>query len=366
MQNQLPVLIFAQSARFIAESATRAGYTVWVADCFCDTDTLAVAERSLKIPPLSGLSEVEFFSALQTLSQGTPCALILGTGIERLYPLLNKLPDHIRYLGNTIQTLSLLRQAQLFFNLLDTLKLPYPEVSFSQPHSPDSNWLYKDLSGYGGQTIQATQQAVKTSNGYYQAFVDGQAASVCFLADGQQAIPLSFNEQQNLSEQFQLLQIYTPFEIPPQIKQGLVQALNEITQASGLKGLASLDFIIDNDDFYILEINPRFTASAELTRFQSALFQWHLQALHGELVSNHTVGTDKPRLLTYYYAEQDCVICAQPHWPESCHDLPAAATPIAKHHPVCTIIVEAETRADCEKALQTQRLLVQQNLLADS
>lgn len=366
MQSQLPVLIFAQSARFIAESATHAGYTVWVADCFCDTDTLAVAERSLKIPPLSGLSEAEFFSALQTLSQGQPCTLILGTGIERLYPLLNKLPDHIQYLGNTTRTLSLLRQAPLFFNLLDTLKLPHPEVGLNFPRITASRWLYKDLSDYGGQAIRSAQQAVKTANGYYQVYIDGLAASVCFIADGQQAIPLSFNEQLNLSEQFQLQQIYTPLAIDTKSKQGLVQAINDITRATGLKGLASLDVIIDKDDFYILEINPRFTASAELTCLQALLFQWHLQALQGELVCNHNVEINKTRLLTYYYAEQDCVIRAQPQWPATCHDLPAAGSQIAKHQPVCTIIVTAETRADCEKALQAQRLSVQQNLLPDS
>jgi len=366
MQRQLPILIFAQSARFIAELATLAGYTVWVADCFCDTDTVAVAQRHFTIPSLGSLKDADFLSALDELSQGEPCHLVIGTGIEKLYPLIDLLPVNIMYLGNAVQTLSQLRQATSFFKLLDSLDLPYPAVQFEQPVWNDSAWLYKDLSGYGGQAIQTALTASQTTHGYYQAFISGQSASALFLADGQQARVLGFNQQINLVDQFRLAEIRTPLELSTQLEQQLQQAINAITKVSNLRGLCSLDFILTENACYILEVNPRFSASAEISEHRALLFQWHLNAINGELPSSTSGFAYSARLLAFYYAEYNSVVEEQPIWPESCHDLPVAGSYIEKGCPVCTIIIEAETHADCQQALQTQRLLVQQNLRIDS
>lgn len=366
MQRQLPVLIFAQSARFIAESATLAGYTVWVADCFCDTDTVAVAQRSFKISNLATLSEAEFFSTIEALSQGESCHMLMGTGIEQFYPLIHRLPHNIEYLGNSTQTLSQLRQPSPFFDLLDSLKLPYPQVKFSPPQSNPASWLYKDLAGYGGQSIQAAVASIERENGYYQAWAQGRSASVCFLANGEQAIMLNINEQINLDNRFQLAQIQTPIQLSHTLEQSLQHSINSITKATVLKGLCSLDVIIDGDEFSILEVNPRFSASAELNSYQAQLFQWHLNAVAGKLPTLPIQKIDTVRFLAFYYAEKDSVICAQPIWPDSCHDLPAAGSQIIKGAPVCTIIVKADNHADCEAALTEQRFLIQQNFVADS
>lgn len=366
MQRQLPILIFAQSARFMAESATLAGYSVWVADCFCDSDTVAVAQRHLTIPSLSALTATDFFAAIETLSRGEPCQLVIGTGIEQLYPLIELLPANILYLGNTVQTLSLLRQAKSFFPLLDSLKLAFPSTQFQRPVSNHATWLYKDLSGYGGQSIQSALTVSETTNGYYQAFITGQSASVLFLANGEQAHVLGYNRLVNVKNQFRLAEIRTPLNLSNQLEQQLQKAINNITQATKLKGLCSLDFIFADNAFSILEINPRFSASAELTTHHAQLFQWHLNALNGEIPTNTTNLPHSARLLVFFYAEQNSVVIDHPVWPESCHDLPAAGSYIQQGSPVCTIIIEAETHADCQQALQKQHLLVQQNLCIDS
>lgn len=366
MQRQLPILIFAQSARFIAESATLAGYTVWVADCFCDTDTLAVAERHLKLPSLNALKAADFFTAIDALSHGEPCQLVIGTGIEQLYPFIEVLPAHVFYLGNTVQTLSQLRQAESFFNLLDSLKLPHPAIRFEQPVSNHAAWLYKDLSGYGGQTIQTAFTAAETTGGYYQTVITGQSASALFIADGEQACVLDFNQQINLDDQYQLAEIRTPLKLREQLEHDLHNAINRITQTTQFKGLGSLDFIFTKNHFYILEINPRFSASAELSANRSRLFQWHLNAIEGALPANTTSLSRSARLLAFYYAEHNSIIVDQPVWPEGCHDLPAPGSHIEKGCPVCTIIIEAETHDDCQQALQKQRVRVQQNLCVDS
>jgi hypothetical protein len=99
-----PLLIVAQSGQFLAQSATQAGYSAWVADCFGDTDTLAVSERWQKLDDLHSLSLASFLSTLEALTQGEPCYLIYGSGIEHCYEFINHLPKHIEILGNHTKT----------------------------------------------------------------------------------------------------------------------------------------------------------------------------------------------------------------------------------------------------------------------
>ena len=102
MQDQRkPILIFAQSARFLAQSAAQATYPVWAADFFGDLDTISVADRWLQIPALSQLHHDTILSIFSDLTQGEACTLICGSGIEKHYPLLNKLPSHIQLVGNS-------------------------------------------------------------------------------------------------------------------------------------------------------------------------------------------------------------------------------------------------------------------------
>ena len=71
MQNQSkPVLILAQSGRFLAQSASQAGYRVWVADCFGDIDTLVASERWQGLPKLASLTCKQFLTVLQSLTKG--------------------------------------------------------------------------------------------------------------------------------------------------------------------------------------------------------------------------------------------------------------------------------------------------------
>lgn len=363
MQRQLPLLIFAQSGRYIAESATLAGYTVWVADCFCDIDTIAIAERSLKVSDLSCLSNAEFLSILDTLSRGEPCSLIIGTGIEHVYSDLNSLPDTIHYVGNSIQTLSELRHPRSFFQLLTTLQLPYPEVLFNQSDAKTETWVYKDLSGYGGQSIKPASTALRNETAFYQKWIQGYPASVCFLANGREAQVLNFNQQINLKNNYQLAEIHSSLWLNADLTSRLTQAINAITNATNLRGLCSLDFILNEDCFYILEVNPRISASAELVPDQENLFEYHLNALDGVLQNNLVKQTNMAGHLAYYYANNACVIIDDAVWPACCHDLPVPGSYIAKNAPICTILLMSETHAEWKKELTRQRLLIQQNII---
>lgn len=178
--NATPVLILAQSGRYLAQSASLTGHTVWLADCFCDEDSLAVAARWLKLPACSELSIPDLLEQLICFVGGDKCMLICGSGIEIFSPLLSQLPKNITYIGNTIDTIGKIKNPQQFFSLLSQHNLPYPITSFIPPKT-DKNWLFKKELGFGGSHIIPLDHRSSDKDGYFQHCIIGESGSVLFF-----------------------------------------------------------------------------------------------------------------------------------------------------------------------------------------
>ena len=367
MRNQhTPVLIFAQSGRFIAQSATQAGYRVWVADCFGDQDSLAVSERWQKIAPIHQLSKQQILDTFSTLSQGEECLLICGSGIEKHYSILNNLPANITLIGNSVKTIHTIQTPTLFFNLLRQLELSYPDTRFKQPN--DGEWLTKTSSSFGGTSIQYLKAHQQIGGDYYQHCIKGESGSALFIANGEHAQLLSVNQQYLqpcASSPFRLGGITSPWPLSEQHQHHLKLVINKISSSTGLKGLNSIDFIIsESNTLFILEINPRISASAELLDCSDTLFKHHINACNGLLPEQSIVTVTSPSRLHYFYAQNEISISPKMVWPSSCHDIPSAGTSINKDDPICTLKIQALTTdllqqdfCKLEKELTLQLLL---------
>lgn len=355
------VLVFAQSGRFIAESAARAGYPVRVADCFADSDTLAVAEAVIKLPPLNELTENQLLQTLFSLSKNQPCLLIYGTGIERFYPILSQLPAHIEIIGNSQSTLALLREPQGFFVLLEALQLPHPPTSLTE--APSLNPLRKRLDSAGGTAVIADNAPLKPGE-FYQQKMEGETRSVCFITDGEALRILGWNRQINQPGQFILQQIWQ-YDQPPAHASQLTAMLQKLVKASRLKGFNSLDYILSQDDaIYILEVNPRISASMELLS-EASWLQWHIDTCRGQLLADFTQRSENKqvRLLHVCFAETAYEVVNLPPWPAACHDLPKAGSLIRKSQPICSVKVAAHSEQGCIEALKNCEQMLLKNCL---
>ena len=340
-QLQVPVLIFAQSGRYLAQSATQAGHTVWVADCFGDVDTLDIAERWKKLPPLHTLNNTHLLELLTTFANGQDCLLVCAGGIEKYFPILSQLPTNIKCIGNNRDTIKKIK----------TLSLPYPITQFFQP-KVQTGWLFKQNFGLGGTHISRLDREFSAQEGYFQQHINGISASILFLADGHKTQVVSINKQlvsNNQTIPFQLAAIETPFEISQDHHQLLTTAINVITQQTGLLGLNSLDFIIDEQDqLFILEINPRPSASCELVD-HDLLFQQHIQACRGRLPNATSPTSSHYAGLYYLYALHTVTIPLNMVWPKQSHDQPHAGTVIETNQPICTIVITEVNQQYCRQ-----------------
>tara|TARA_R110002049_G_scaffold194615_7_gene363527 strand:- start:839 stop:1957 length:1119 start_codon:yes stop_codon:yes gene_type:complete len=355
----IPILIFAQSGRFLAQSATQAGYTVWVADCYGDTDLLAVAERWQALPSFANLTRESILASLSELTHGEQCLLICGSGIEHCYNLLFPLPANIQLLGNTPDTVKAIKTPAVFFDILDRHDLSYPAIQFEDP-SDDLTWLKKHASGLGGTHIQYAARATDKINAksYYQCFISGTSGSCLFIADGHHACLVGINRQHlapHNQTPFRLGRIESAWQLSATHKTYLLKAINQLTAATVLVGLNSLDFIVsDQDQLVVLEVNPRVSASAELINDTATLFQQHIDACLGQLPELQNPLNESSSSLFYHYARADLIVPENMLWPADCHDLPATGIIIKQGEPICTSRVEP---GEHNSAMQFHRLI---------
>ena len=130
-------------------------------------------------------------------------------------------------------------------------------------------------------------------------------------------------------------------------------------------GLNGLDFLLCNDEWFVLELNPRPTATMELydPDYPEGLFQWHLRACAGELPETPAMSRVS-RAHAVVHSAAACTVSGGFSFPPCCRDLPQPGTRLAIGDPICTVHAEA---ADPEQAIglvRTNKEAVESALLA--
>src|SRR5260221_443019 len=146
-----------------------------------------------------------------------------------------------------------------------------------------------------------------------------------------------------------------PADIAPGLAERHGQSACRLAAALSLTGLNSADFMVDGDDFWILEINPRPGATLDIFEDDEAsLFSLHMRACAGDLPD------EAPRLggakaSAIFYAERDVIAPERFEWPDWSADRPNAGIAIKAGEPVCTVhagpATGVETRTLVDKRL---------------
>ncbi|MCC5795779.1 MAG: ATP-grasp domain-containing protein [Methylophaga sp.] len=345
------LIIIAQSARFLIQSAARHGYRVRAADCFADSDSVQHCERFIRLKAITTVSPQQLRETIELLAEGETAYLIIGTGIEYLYPALTDLPEYIYSTANTAEACSQVCQPMPWFALLDSLQLPHPEVTYQSPNT--GQWLLKDAAAWGGSHI-STEQCISNNSHYLQRHIHGNSYSSLFVIDAQhQPRLLMFNRQICVAEangDFRLQTLYNHPELATDQQQAITDAIMQIQQRLNLRGLNSLDFMVsDSGQLLLLELNPRPSASCQLL---PETLDW----LHWQIAPPQNLPDIKMsyRLLYHFFAEQLLTIPDNIEWPTDFCDLPAPGTIHAEGDPLCSLCIEAPDTNERLKRLDQQ------------
>jgi predicted ATP-grasp superfamily ATP-dependent carboligase len=361
MPEQPAVLIAAASGRALAQSARRGGYLPLVADFFADQDTAALAHDCVRIEHglARGMDERRLLAAFETLTRSRqPIGVVCGTGFEDRPQLLARIGERWRLLGNDPQTVARVKDPRAFAALCRDCDIPHPDTVPSPPDAA-AGWLAKRKGGAGGSHIAGvTAHDLASDELYFQRATPGVAVSALFLADGRRALTLGFSAQwasPTARRPFRYGGAVRPAALAPETANALASSIHRLMHAIPLVGLNSADFLVDGEEFRLLEINPRPGATLDMFEpAEGSLFALHVAACEGRL-SSAPPRLDGACAAAIVYAERDIAAAPATQWPDWTADWPHPGTAIKAGEPLCTVKAEAAT-ASAAKARVDERL----------
>ena len=354
------LLVIASSARMLAQLVVDAGFVPVAIDCYGDADTRVLALDVVKVTSLA-IADIHAVIGEMIKKHGLRY-LIYGSGFENQPDSLEYLESRLIVLGNSLKLFRQFQAKADFFGNLRLLNIQYPETVFSPP-CDDGEWLIKPMQGQGGYGISRFDgaQTIDAEHFYWQRYQAGKAYSVLFVACHQQIRILGFNRMwncRNKEQAFVFAGIGNHAVISEQNQVLLAQWLQDLLQIYPLQGLAGLDFIVNDGVCYLLEINARIPASAQL--YGKSVLNVHLQACLGKLPNwdfSHA-----PAGYQILFAKQSVQISSGLVWPDWVVDRPEAGVFIGKGQPVCSIIASENDADEVENQLQRQEIIIE-NLL---
>ncbi len=364
------LLIVASSGRALAASAARRGLPVVVLDLYNDLDTRGLSLASRAVAGRSGrFDSRRLLAAAAELCPVQRCAgLICGSGFEARTGLLKKLAEGRTLFGNRPDTVALVKDPARFFALLDRLRIAHPAVTLEPPRDPDG-WLVKRAGAAGGSHVRhAGKRHRARAHRYFQRLSSGRVLSVLFAADGARARVIGFNEQWTAGVPWCAPYCYggavTCTDLPQGIATTIAQALDRLVAATGLVGVNGLDFILDGDRLFVLEVNPRPTATIDLydADVEAGVVALHLRACRGDLPAAPALSRTRAHAIVY--AATALRVPASVSWPSWCTDLPEAGSLIPVGAPVCSVHCEAGTARQARRLLQARREQIEASLWA--
>jgi len=385
MPDPEPLIIAGSSVRAAAQSAVHAGFTPWCIDQFGDRDLAEISDDFRTVTDWPN----EIASAIQS----TPQAEWVYTGaLENHRGLIENLSRQRSLCGCGNETLSKLRDPIWLADSLIKASLPSLPVIVPVSGIPESGeWIVKPLAsaaGIGVHELPGGSVGTADFGGHYlQRKARGRVISGLYLGVENSALLIGMCEQVcRGSDAGDLCYAYSGSFGPLAVADDsgdvfarahrIGSAIAAGVRAEGvpLRGLFGIDFVLDDEtgELWTLEINPRYTASAEIYEraFGWPLMRWHVDACRGRnskaaaSLDSWTFDGGWPKhgkLIVYAehdFAAPDIVplvrrLSFNSHAEStvSVSDIPHVGTLIQKDEPVCTLLTARENLSTCRKVL---------------
>jgi uncharacterized protein len=341
------ILIAADSGRALAAAARRARYRPLVVDFFDDLDTrgICAANRVIDGGLECGFSEESLVPALEALSkQEAPCGLVYGAGFEDRAELLEVLERRWTLFGNSPEVVRSVKDPVRLAAVCAALHIPHPEIGKRRPRDYQ-HWLIKSAGGSGGTHVaQAGRSSLEGEKIYFQRVAVGEPVSILFLGDGAKARVVGLSRQWAApapGEPFRFGGSFRPTGLSPGLETRLRRAAKAITAACGLRGLNSIDFLVEGSEYTLIEVNPRPGATLDIFEDRGgAIFRAHMDSCLGRL----------PRRLPKFagaaaagiaYARREIPSMPVIDWPNWTSDRQKAGSKLRPYDPLCTIKAHA-------------------------
>lgn len=265
------VVILGASGRALAQSAAAAGWEVHAADLFGDTDLREVATQVIRIEPRcypTGLTAVA-----ASMPPGPWC---YSGALENHPDLIDAITASRPLAGNDGDAVRAVRDPRRLERAITAAGLRFPETRSTPDGVPtDGSFLVKPLASAGGRGIRPWhgRRAGMPDGGHlWQRRIGGVPHAATFLLDHRGARLLGLARQLIDAPwchagpfAYGGSVVVPRSAVPPRVADQLVRLGSVLAATFRLVGAVGVDLVIDPDDgAWIVEVNPRFTASMEL------------------------------------------------------------------------------------------------------
>jgi predicted ATP-grasp superfamily ATP-dependent carboligase len=364
----------------------RAGFQPITADLFADADLRAIATATRISPYPEGL--------LDWLRAVEPPAWMYTGALENHPELVDQMAWIAPLCGNSGDVLQRVRSPWELAATLRDADLPFPETRATAVGLPcDGSWLAKTYHGASGSGVRGwSKDQVVGSQEHdlsfpphpvcFQRRIPGIPCSAVYVAMDDTAVLYGVTRQL-VGESwlgahgFQYSGSIGPLPIQDTMHPTLIRIGDVLTKRFELSGLFGVDFIVDDDRIWTLEVNPRYTASVEILEratgwhaIESHLTDWrHPPARPSDvlgrlpdLAHGKAIMFAKRRVeISESFAALALAEAIRKPWP-TLADIPAAGTPIEAGRPILTIFAKGATLDDVERQLQIRALEFEQHL----
>jgi predicted ATP-grasp superfamily ATP-dependent carboligase len=256
------LIIAGASARAAAASALRAGFAPWCADLFADADLARGC-------PVRRISGGEYPHGLPRILAEAPPGPWLYTGALENHP---RVVEGVArpLLGNPAAVLRRVRDPRLVHAVLSRHGVRCPEIAGNAPDER-RRWLVKPKRSAGGAQIRVWSQGMAwyARHGYVQERIDGDSYAAVYVGctGGAGLVGVTrqlVGEPWLHAAPFHYCGSVGPVELPASASAALDRMGNALATEFGLRGLFGVDFILNDDEPWPVEVNPRYTASVEV------------------------------------------------------------------------------------------------------
>ncbi len=400
------IFLAGASVRSAAQSAVRAGFRVAVADLFCDRD----------MPPECLACRVADYprEILDIARRVSPRSWSYTGGLENYPDLVEAISRRHRLLGNSAKTLRRVRDPWQLQQVLGRERIAYPEILAEAPHDAAGTWLHKPRRSAGGMHIgvfphTAFRPAATSLAGagvesarpapvrndpmanadegsddpptgrYYQRRICGTSYGVAFV--GRQGTATLLGVTRQLigcqwagATGFHYVGSIGPIALQAWPAAELQRIGDCLASEFSLRGLFGVDVIVAGSQIWVLEVNPRFTASIEILERATGLvaMAWHhaaccelplppVAAAHGNQI--HAKAIVYARHAGVVNAEFYRALEWEPCAEFPCFaDLPQEGTTISAGHPILTVFGGGNRIPDVLRQLRSRAAAVRRCL----
>lgn len=375
------LLVVGVDSVSVANSAKKAGYNVCAADYFGDLDLRSVCSHYKSVikqrrGKSSGRIESKFSTAAflrmaKALSKTCRIdAMILSSGLDDDFRVLNELSSLAPILGNSVEVIQKVRKKRFFVELtslgIDCPKTLVPknadeaEAAATKIGYPVIVKSTKSFAGMSAalarnpEEIRRAYSEKRDLNGRFmiQEFIDGTHASISLLSTKNDVQILTINEQllglKSLfsPKPFGYCGNIVPFDVSSMAFGKCKNLTEKVASHFGLQGSNGIDVVISKENKpYVIEVNPRFQGTLECVEKVRGInvVQAHVNAcLKGVLPRlKGKTSTYCTRLILY--APKRVKSPDLTDLPEV-RDVPLVETIIEKGEPLCSVLAEGNSR----------------------